>query len=242
MSKVLRRSGNAVVNYLDVLGWKPKQVVMVGVGGHHDEVDVMRDAWGRDFELYGIEAHPLIYKDLRNTFPGIIQHAAAVGPHFIDRHVDLFAKSNWKDGSTTHQPRGPDAAAWEIYHVPPLILDDWAHPLFNEREVLLWLDCEGSELEALRGGKRFLRDHVAVVNVELTGKPRMSGWPRAHQVHSWLISQGFHQAWIHSIRPSIAQFDSIYLRGDIYNPALSCCMDAALTWALDAPTAVLSQP
>lgn len=220
VSRIFRRSGNAVVEYLNHLGWKPLHVIMVGVGGHHEEVQVMREAWAADFELYGFEANPLIFKDLQQNFPGFAYHYA-VGNSDAAK-VPVYFKGNWKDGTTTV----PQSDSWNCELVPAVRLDRAPLPSFNSAEGLLWLDCEGGELNALVGGQQFIADHIKVINCEMTGRPTVGGWPTAQAVHYWLISHGFYQAWTHTIRPRLSQFDAIYLRGDLFDPSLTCCMDS----------------
>lgn len=65
--------------------------------------------------------------------------------------------------------------------------------------VLLWLDCEGSELAALRGGSEFLKD-VRWLNVELTGEETTAryGWPSRGEAVDFIRGLGFEPAHWHS--------------------------------------------
>src|SRR5690606_27369730 len=145
-------------------------VCMVGVGLHHQEVDVFRETWGHDFQLVGFEAHPDTCKSIRATFPGTLANIAVSDR---DGETSLYAKRNWKDGSSVF----PKSDGSEPIEVKTCSLDSFFYERIhilppNSRNGLLWLDCEGSELNALKGGEQFVRECISVINVELTAKPR----------------------------------------------------------------------
>lgn len=219
MSKILRRSGNAVTQYCDVIGWQPQAIYMVGVGMHHEETTVFRECWP-DTELYGWEANPEVYKSVKDAFPGII-HSKAISSY--DGTIKVHCRHNWKDGGTVYaghdRCRTVDVACTTL---------DRCLCLPKSPRGLLWLDCEGSELAAIVGGRNFIEDRVAMVNVELTGNPRVPDWPTPERIHAELMQLGFLQAWIHSIRPSIAQCDAVYVRRDLFNPAYCCVPDSII--------------
>ena len=217
-SKINRRSGNAVVEYLGYLNFVPKSVYLVGVGMHHEEVDVMREWWG-DFELYGFEPSPSVYKAVKDTFPGIIWQYAISD---YEGKSKLYTKRSWKDGSSLFEKKLQSDEYNEI-EVTVKTLDIMRHIPEVAEPALLWLDCEGSELNALKGAKQFIQS-VSVVNIEQTQHPRGDDWPTPYETHRWLIEHGFLQAWTHTHRTVIGQFDSIYLRREIFNPSWCSCL------------------
>lgn len=225
-SKILRRSGVAVVEYLTMAGHVPSRVFMAGVGGHCQEVDVMREMWP-DIELYGWEPHPKTFANLLETFPGRIENKA-----LSDKpgEIRMNSKTNWKDGASVHRPPPGKDKDWYFFEVMATTLNEAGLNMTQRKDGLLWMDCEGSELSVLMGGDRFINDNVVAINCEMTGRPRMDTWPKSIELHQWLTRFGFYQAWVHTIRPSICQFDAIYLHRDVFDPSLTCCMDSAMGW------------
>jgi FkbM family methyltransferase len=222
-SKVMRRSGNAVTQYLTAINFESKQVFLAGVGGHHEEVAVMRETWP-EMELYGWEPNAETYKGLLDAFPGMLQNAALWSSR---KELILYARDNWKDGTSVFEPKPGDSHGWKKHAVRAVTLDESVHVFEDSRNGLLWLDCEGSELEALRGGTELVDRNIGVINIELTCRPRQQGWPTPNEVHAWLDAHQFYQAWTHTIRPSIGQFDAIYVHRSLYDVEYNCCLDAA---------------
>ena len=216
-----RRSGNAVVEYAQLLGWEPSHVVLVGVGHEHAETDVMREEWGDGFELYGFEPNPRIYEGIQSTFPGRLYNR---GVWSSECQKELWVKPRWKDGSSfcksTENPEVWAAITVQCQTLDRLMFDLCDGSQGNWDKGVLWLDCEGSELEALRGAEQFI-ETIEVVNVELTSLSKGENWCKPYEVHQWLIEHDFLQAYIHTIRPFAGQRDMIYLRKSIWNRDLT---------------------
>ena len=233
-SKIMRRSGNAVTEYLRYIDFQPQQVILAGVGGHHEEVAVMRECWP-EMELYGFEPNPDTFSGIKDAFPGILKNVALwsdSGP------LPMHARSNWKDGSTAFVPN-PEDGGWKMFVAESAALDDIAWIPSADKQAMLWLDCEGSELKALEGGRRFIDERVMIINIEMTCRPRMPGWPKCAEVHELLRELGFFHVWVHTIRPSIGQYDAIYVHRALVKPNMSCCPDSV---AEVMRTSVLSCP
>lgn len=61
---------------------------------------------------------------------------------------------------------------------------------FQAEDVLLWMDCEGSELEILKGAKATLL-HTNAIICELKRRDRHPSWPDAEEAISVLDSLGY---------------------------------------------------
>ena len=216
-SRLLRRSGVAVGLIMDMIKWKPDAVYQVGVGGHHEEVDVLLHDWpGTKF--YGCEPHPSTNKGLRDNYPGKL-YEVAISDHCGE--VTLYSKHRHKDGSSLFPHVIRSDERYDEFKVKMTTLD----VLFGEPEgkhVLLWVDCEGSELAALQGGERFIKG-VEIVNVELASNPPGMGWCKPTDVHWWLLNHGFLRQWQHTDRLSGGQCDAVYVRTHLFHPEFSCC-------------------
>lgn len=239
-SKVLRRSGISVIAIAEWLEWKPTAIVQVGLGHHHEEAHAMKEAWP-DCRFVAFEPHPaanrtpedqtvLTASKRRNRskvavpYPGEVCNKA-VGDR--EGEVVLWDKFRHMDGSSIH-PRD-DPRDYPVT-VPMTTLDTALPDPRNLGEhVMLWLDCEGSELSALKGGEKFLRS-VEVVNVEMTGNPPREGWCDAGEVHDWLNDHGFFRVWIHTQRSCIGQYDCVYAAADVFRPEQCCCPCQIAKW------------
>lgn len=218
VSKIKRRSGNAFTEYCSLIGWQPKFVIMVGVGVNCEEIDVMRETW-KDFELYGFEASKGVFDALnKNQFPGHLKHCAIWNENCTKQ---LHVKPGWKDGSSLFESR-QDQEQRKQERVVCRTLDSLFDNPASFNTGALWLDCEGSELQALQGAEGLI-ECIDVVNVELTSVGRGEGWSNPLDVHVWLVEHGFRHAYIHTIRPCIGQRDAIYLREGIYDPQYAHC-------------------
>lgn len=219
-SKLLRRSGYACVEILNKHNWKPDAVFHVGVGIHHQEIDVMKEVWGDNVTYHATEPHPKVAKGLatknnEDGFPYFNDFwEVAIGKEEGTR--TFYAKNSHKDGSSLFKHERDEHNDNPI-QVEVTTLDH----LFKSRSsnhfgesVLLWLDCEGSELDALQGGRMFL-DKVKAVNVELTGEPRGPDWCEPADVHEFLYQRGFWPIWLHTIRGCIGQYDMVFLREEL---------------------------
>jgi len=221
-SRLLRRSGVAVGLVAELLEWRADTMVEVGVGTKWEEIDVLRKEWD-DLRIIAFEPHPKIYAGL-GAFPGTV-YPYAVG----DRTGEavLHGKSRHKDGSSLYPHVKRDDCEYEEYEVQMTTLDIFfpnVEGLSVRRfgKLLLWLDCEGSELDVLKGGERFI-EAVDVVNVELTGHPPGAGWCDPNDVHDWLGGHGFYRQWIHTQRVHEGQTDGIYVKPHLFKPQFCCC-------------------
>ena len=87
--------------------------------------------------------------------------------------------------------------------------------------VLLWLDCENSELNALHGGIKFI-ECVDMVNVELTARTSGAAWVPPQVIYRWLRDRGFYMLWVHTMRIPDGQYDAIFVRQNIFKPECCC--------------------
>jgi len=214
LPRIARRSSNALIDYMKLIDWTPTRICMVGVGVRSEEPQAFLEAWPQAM-LIGLEPNPDTFTTIDESFPGVLLPAAASDK---SGWAVLHSKTNWKDGSTVF----PFEDASHRHQVQTVRLDHIV-TIHEQDKFLLWLDCEGSELLALQGAHHILED-VQVINVEMTGKPRIPGWCSPKDVHNLLLCHGFTQCWVHTIRPPIAQFDAIYVRNDLVQEQFSSCI------------------
>jgi len=214
---VLRRSGYAVFTMMELLDWKPDAIVQVGIGNHHEEVELMQKAWS-DAKFIGFEPHPGMAKGLQKTYPGELYNLAVSNFNGVGT---LHDKPRHSDGASLFEHK--DCPGSKGHKVQIVYLDSFFHtkPVPFGR-IMLWVDCEGSELDALQGGQDFIR-HVDVINIELTSDPPGKGWCDMMTTHRWLVDHGFRRQSSHSQRSSAGQSDCIYVRKSLWNPKYCSC-------------------
>ncbi len=240
-SRLLRRSGIAVGNIAELLKWRPDNIIQVGVGMYHQEMDVLTSEWP-GINIIGFEAHPEIFKAVEASYPGVL-HNFAVSRDVSD--VYLYSKQNHKDGSSLFRPAGcPNIdeivvqtitldhffyITMEVKRAQIPATIDILDADIEEKENLLWLDCEGSELAALEGAERLI-EQIDIVNVEMTANPPGDGWCSPVDVHDWLRAHDFWLQWTHSNRSSAGQCDVIYVRPKLFNPRYCSCPFTLKEW------------
>jgi FkbM family methyltransferase len=203
-----------MIQFCGQLGWKPDIAVLCGVGLQDKEVDLFHENWP-DVPLVGFEPHPETFKYLKTEFPGELY------PYALSRKAGqrkIRCRRLHKNGASLF-PR-LDETDQEHYWAEVKRLDEFLYLLKNKERCLLWLDCEGSELNILKGGREFVENGVVIINVEMTGRPQHAGWPPPKEVHQHLCDLGFVAVWIHSIRTQVCQYDAIYLRKDLVDETM----------------------
>jgi len=214
---LMRRSGIAIYQVAELLGWQPTAIFQVGVGQYCKEVDVFAEAWP-EADLIGFEPNPEVLRRIK--YPGLIVRKA------LGRYVGwakLFCDPAHVDGASVYN----DTANGKLQESDVEIdtLDHYYDGVKWHREggrVMLWLDCEGSELDVLVGGERFV-EHVQVINVELTGKALRAGWPNPAVVNRWLLNHGFLLQFVHTQRMAVGQCDAVYVRPELLRPEYCSC-------------------
>lgn len=223
-TSLLRRSGVALYNVANQLGWSPTMIFQVGIGCYYKEVEVFQEAWP-EADLIGWEPFPSVVQ-LRD-YPGLLVRKA------LGRHVGkvrlFWDPAHVNGASIYHDPTNPRLESAEVeMDVLDNYYDKIAWKQADERP-LLWLDCEGSELDVLVGGEKFVSE-IDVINVELTGRPLRASWPSAVMVNRWLLDHGFLLQFVHTQRMASSQVDAIYVRPNLFLPEYCCCPLQVEAW------------
>ena len=213
-SRLLRRSGISVGLVAASLEWRPDEIFQIGVGVNHQEIDVLSQEW-QGVVWTGCEPHPDIYNSMKDTYPGVLHRVAIAG---FNGHASLLSKRNHIDGSTLYP--GEEQTGRQ-HRVAVRTLDSMFPPPQPDKRVLLWLDCEGCELEALQGGEKFVAG-VDVMNIEMTACPPNPKWGGMVDIYNWLAQRGFYLQWVHTQRIYVGQVDGVFVRRVLFVPGLCC--------------------
>jgi len=216
-SRILRRSGAAVCIVAERLGWDADLIIQVGVGFHHKEIDVMKSEKWPDAELIGYEPNPKIFIGIDGKYPGTVINKAVSSKSGV---MSLWEKKAHKDGSSLKKFNGTNRKLFE-HTVYVTTLDEQISCRFStDGNILLWLDCEGSELDVLNGATTLL-GHVDMINIEMTSDPPSDEWPDTRVVHNKLRDHGFFRQYLHTMKGN--QYDAIYVKPKLFDSRFCCC-------------------
>ncbi len=173
-------------------------------------------------KVFGCEPCPDAYKELVPLYTGVLLNIA-VGAEAGKQ--DLYLTHQDQAGSTL-KPAPSELSRAKV------TVDVWTLDQFDEwagkpKDVLLWMDIEGSELDALRGGTRLLESgRVRWINLETRDKcpdDCLKGHPTTAQINAFLVQYDFvpvHRYNVQGDYPEAAG-DMIYFkRGSV--PVLAC--------------------
>jgi FkbM family methyltransferase len=169
------------------IGRPPNAMYDVGVG-HKSEWRTLNEEYP-EMRLFGCEPNPSQFVRLKGTFPGVL-FPVALGD--VPGVANLYSPA---------QSTNPGAAS--LYDVsgsdPIATVSVWTLDRFDElagspERILLWMDIEGSELAALRGGVSLLRSgRIRWINLEVRSKPPAAMWPADHEIERFLEEFGYYK-------------------------------------------------
>ncbi len=157
-------------------------------------------------KVFGCEPHPATYQSLlRDGFPGTLAKVAigeeAGQATLFDIAGDAKRASLLPLGDSERQI---PTDVWT--------LDRFDREMGRQDRILLWMDIEGSELAALRGGTELLDSgRVRWINLEerRNGDCPAAGWTDPAELHLFLTSHGFVRAADYNRHPT--HQDAIYV-------------------------------
>jgi len=174
---------------------EPSNVIHVGVGGGKDAIE-LKKFWP-DTRFIGIDPH---HKAQPAIYPGqFIRAAVGRKPGFIR----FYRRPRWQRSSIFTFPKRTQQE--ELVYA--ITLDQVLHQLDVRGTTVLWLDCEGSELFALQGGKQLIKQ-VTWMNVEVEGNYERTGAPPKEDLIHFMEEHNFKQ--VHQVRR-----DAIFRSKDI---------------------------
>lgn len=175
----------------------PPRPVIVEAGAHGggDTVRLAR-AWPQG-HIHAFEPVPPLFQKLSARVRGApnvscypLALAETVGT------ADIFVSGGASDASssllkpTGHMIEHPRVSFNQVVNVAVTTLDNWARDQHIDTVDFLWLDLQGGELAALRGGLSLLT-RVQVVYSEVSLKPMYDGGPLYPEFRAWMAARGF---------------------------------------------------
>ncbi len=202
----------AVFDVAQWLQWIPSYVYQIGVGISCKEVQRITKTWPT-CRLLGFEPNPESFRSLVDRYPGILC-CCAIGS--TAKKDTLYSVNRHKNASSFKTPvpgrRGQNDVVEYTVDVFPL---NCVAPK-PDGPALLWIDCEGSELDVLTGAG-FMLSLFDMINIELTFNPPGNDWPDPADIHSVLLNSGFYLQSYDKPRLPYVQADYVYVKGKMFN-------------------------
>ena len=186
------------LNLIDLIETPPNYFINIGVGVGKDgtvskEAQYVKNKFP-DINIYGIEADKERYELIKKDFPGSL-HYGAVGN--TDKPVTMY-----KDpcGSGIDMVIGSKINDKVISQpaTPGIMLDKFCneHNIGKEftDKIFLWADCEGHELEILKGAHNLLKKHLIsyiILELWVCSPYPETPWIEAKSVIEYLNLHGY---------------------------------------------------
>jgi FkbM family methyltransferase len=194
----------------------PDRPVIVEAGAHDGSTTVQLARIKPGATVHAFEPIPKLFGTLTHRTTGlnnVCRYQVALGDRTAD--VSMHVSSGATDAASSVLPPKdlmpiiPHLAFQEQVTVSCTTLDEWAARHGVSKVDFLWLDLQGYELSALRGGERLLRS-VCSMYCEVNLIEMYAGVPLYHEVRSWLRERGFAVARVDF--PNEAQGDVLFVR------------------------------
>jgi FkbM family methyltransferase len=154
----------------------------------------------RDTKVYAFECNSRIFRELaenvRQNSLNIELSQLAVGEKISN--AKLFMPLDGNDGMATLFPIGGEqSSASIIENVNITTLDDYfAYNTKNFGQGLILMDIEGSEMKALSGASKLLREHQPSLILEINPDMLQASGSSAAQIFKFLREMGYQIHWI----------------------------------------------
>ena len=161
----------------------------IGVGWK-SEWRTLREVWP-EMKVFGCEPNPATHAHLAPAFPGPLHPLAITGSPGPQVLHTFPPGSHPNQLGSSSLFAVPDAAGPAV-PVECMTLDEFDRRCRQPDGILLWMDVEGSEADALRSGAELLASgRVRWINLEVWPRPRIPGWASAAEIHDLLSQYGF---------------------------------------------------
>lgn len=181
----------------------------IGVGPKTEYLTIIKKY--PSLKFFGVEANPTIYKKiLENNFPGILFNKA-IAQSGLGTFVTYFThKENLMASGLIPYDWAKDG---EQYQVEAMTLDEFDNLNQTQENILLWMDIEGYELNALKSGKNLISSgRVKILNLEVRSEwnGKKNGCTE-FQIDNYLNSVGYEKKFVYNHYPLSHHHDAIYV-------------------------------
>lgn len=175
---------------------QPKTLLNIGVGPvPHNEAETFRKLWPK-MNIIGLEPNIDIFIERFSRYPGKMYPWGLWSVSCLKALTMVKAS---KGKSSVLDPHPDWAGKWSFDKristksvINCTTLDQLDEILGFPEDIFLWMDIEGSELEALKGGHKLLASgRVKWIDVEVSLQPRRIGEPSENDLSDFLRQYGF---------------------------------------------------
>jgi len=166
-----------------------------------------------EMKCLGLEPREEMFKSLKSKFPGLLL------PYAISDkkgNVELHINNNLAEASGIIPSIIPNKKV--SYKVPALTLDEIDDYLSQPENILLWMDIEGAELIALKGGKKVLKSgRIKWINLEAREEwcAKRDGVVSIDQIKKELKKHNYDEVLRYPFPRKTGHFDSIFLHSTV---------------------------
>ncbi len=175
----------------------PKVLLNIGVGPKpHCEAEIFKKMWP-DIRIIGLEPNLKTFRDRVGSYPGELYPWALWNTPCIKK---LFAVTKSPGKSSMLNPNPYWIGKWSFkigkeckeILVNCVTLDQIDEALGHPHDIFLWMDIEGAELEALRGGRSLLASgRVNWIDMEVSHQCRRINEPNEDSLSEFLKIYNF---------------------------------------------------
>lgn len=199
-SRSASKVDKGTISLQDISRYLPSNPIIIE-GGAHTGADTvaMANQWPASV-IYAFEPIPHLFEQLSRTassFSNIQPFPFALGQ--VDGTSKMYVSAGRSDGSSSllkpkeHLTVHPLVTFGEEITVNVTNLETFAEQNRVPHVDFLWLDLQGSELQALRGARGVL-DNVQAIHAEVSLIETYEGAPLYAEIRNWLAQQGFEVA------------------------------------------------
>jgi len=173
----------AEIQFFDYFDIPMDAMYLIGVGPKTEWVEYKRRY--PKGHLFGCEPHPESYEKMKSSFTGTLFNEAI---DEVAGEVDFYPAEVPMQSSFFKFK----ASKGHPIKVSAITLDQFDLKCGKQDNILLWMDIEGAELRALKGGKALLESgRVKVINLEITDIPKAAGWCTLSELTDLLKGYGY---------------------------------------------------
>lgn len=184
----------------------PTCLIDVGVGCGTEAWEIGQTYPG--IKIIGLEPSVEMHqKTIEMRYPGELLSVGAWS------HCRKHQLSRLKRESNLYYTRPFVADGGDFEEVELRPLDELIDTYSLQPGIILWLDIEGSELEALRGAWRLLQSRVVLINAEVRATPKFQSACSEAEVDAFLAAFGFAKTLVYNRHTGDdPHHDAIYVR------------------------------